>query len=47
MPWGGMEGVFRVVITVQNPMDLEFSLLTQWMPLFQVGNPSGLGLFAH
>ena len=30
MPWGGMEGVCRVVIAVKNPMDFEFSLLTKW-----------------
>ena len=29
MPQGGTEGVCRVVITVQNPSDLEFSLLTK------------------
>ena len=27
MPWGGMEGVYRAVIAVQNWMDLESSLL--------------------
>ena len=47
MPQGGMEDVCRVVITVQNPMDLEFSLLTKWMLLFSVGSPSGSGLFTH
>ena len=26
-PWGGMEGMCRVVVTVHDPMSLEFSLL--------------------
>ena len=26
-PWGGMEGMCRVVVTVHDPMGLEFSLL--------------------
>ena len=28
-PWGGMEDVCRVVITVHDPVGLEFSLLNQ------------------
>ena len=31
-PWGGMEGVCRVVITMYDPMSCEFSLSTKWIP---------------
>ena len=36
IPRGGMEGVCRLVITVQNLMGWEFSLSTKWiLPLFE------------
>ena len=31
-PWGGMEDVCRVVVTMYDPMSCEFSLPTKWIP---------------
>ena len=33
-PWGGMEGVCRMVVTMYDPMSCEFSLSTKFMPQF-------------
>ena len=33
-PWGGMEGVCRVVITMYDLLSCEFILSTEWMPQF-------------
>ena len=46
-PWGGMKGVCRVVIAMYDPMGMNLVCQLNWMPCFEWGSTSGVGLFAH
>ena len=46
-PWGGMEDVCRVVVTMHDLMGLGFSLSNQINAKFWVRKPKRVGLFAH